>query len=136
MNIVQTGTNHGSLNRPSGLKFGLDNVVTWCESTNIFLCNSLDNHCYNWSKSKNYKSTRIYESLSIGRPGDTGGTRISESTSGISVSAYDRGWIQYRPNHQNRNPKFFLILHFQKQTEKNRMSPNLTIQYLERILII
>ena len=37
----------------------------------------------------------------------------------------------YYPTHKTAT----LILHFQKQT-KNRMSPNLTIQYLERISIM
>ena len=84
------------------------------------------------------KTTNLHESttLSLGRPGDT--VIILEYQKVPKVSPFPPIIeVGYNTDQTNKpQPEIFLILHFQKQTEKNRMSPNLTIQYLERILII
>ena len=81
------------------------------------------------------KTTNLHESttLSLGRPGDT--VIILEYQKVPKVSPFPP-IIEVGYNTDQTTKPQPEILHFQKQTEKNRMSPNLTIQYLERILII
>ena len=74
------------------------------------------------------KTTNLHESttLSIGRPGDTYvilyNVIILEYLKVPCLSPVQPIVEVWIPKPPNRNPKFFLILHFQKQTEKQNES--------------
>ena len=105
-----------------GLKFGLDNVATWCESTNILFCNSLDNHCYNWPKSK---KLQIYTNLRIHHPIYRSTRRYRRHLCHIKYLRYLRFhlWlnldtIQTKP--QKPQPEIFLNFTFSETDRKKQ----------------